>query len=140
MAQTIKGLDVVVKIGNTVIGGQKNGSLEISSDVTDTTTKQSGGWKENEAVLTSWSSSCEGLFYISDQGYKAALDAMIAKQPVELEFSNTSKTFYRKGKALITSLSESAGQDGVVAYSTSFTGTGPLTITNSSLLNEAKEK
>lgn len=30
MAQTIKGLDVVVKIGNTVIGGQKNGSLEIS--------------------------------------------------------------------------------------------------------------
>lgn len=140
MAQTIKGLDVIVKIGNEIIGGQKNGSLDISNDVTDTTTKQSGGWKENEAVLTSWSSSCEGLFYINDQGYKAALDAMISKQPVDLEFANADKTFYRKGKALITSLSESAGQDGVVAYSTSFTGTGSLTIANDSVRSVAQEK
>lgn len=130
MAQTIKGLDVILKVKTQVVGGQKNGSLNITNDTADATTKQSNGWKENIATLSSWNSSCEGLYYIDDAGYKAALDAMIAKEEVELEFSNTSKSFYRKGRAIITSLAESAGQDGVVAYTASFTGTGPLTTAN----------
>lgn len=130
MAQTIKGLDVILKVKAQVVGGQKNGSLNITNDTADATTKQSNGWKENIATLSSWNSSCEGLYYIDDTGYKAALDAMIAKEEVELEFSNTSKSFYRKGRAIITSLAESAGQDGVVAYTASFTGTGPLTTAN----------
>ena len=40
----IKGLDVLIKVGSTVVGGQRNASLEMSAETIDTTVKSTGGW------------------------------------------------------------------------------------------------
>ena len=40
----IKGLDVLIKVGSQVVGGQRNASLEMSAETIDTTEKSTGGW------------------------------------------------------------------------------------------------
>ena len=54
--------------------------------------------------------------------------AFEAGAEIDLEFSNASGV-YHKGKAIITSISEEAGQDDVVSYTMSFEGTGALNST-----------
>ena len=53
----IKGLDVLIKVGSQVVGGQRNASIELSAESIDTTTKQSGGWSTKTAGVKSWTSS-----------------------------------------------------------------------------------
>ena len=130
MAEKLKGQDILVKIDNTLIGGQKNATLDISANTIDATTKDSEGWTEAINGDLSWSATCDGLYLVSDTGYKKLLDQMIARKPVDLTFADSANKLYRKGKAIITAISEDAGKDDVVSYSASFTGTGPLTTTN----------
>ena len=40
----IKGLDVLLKVGTQVVGGQKSASIEMNQSPIETTTKSSGGW------------------------------------------------------------------------------------------------
>jgi TP901-1 family phage major tail protein len=122
----IKGLDVLIKVGTQVVGGQRNASIELSSEPIDTTTKQAGGWTTKVAGIKSWTSSCDGVYFVDDAGIKAVYAAFEGGNEVELEFSNTSG-IYHKGKAIITSISEEAGQDDVVSYTMAFEGTGALT-------------
>lgn len=121
----IKGLDVLIKVGSQVVGGQRNASIELSAESIDTTTKQSGGWSTKTAGVKSWTSSCDGVYFIDDAGIKAVYTAFEAGNEIDLEFSNASGV-YHKGKAIITSISEEAGQDDVVSYTMSFEGTGAL--------------
>ena len=121
----IKGLDVLIKVGSQVVGGQRNASIELSAESIDTTTKQSGGWSTKTAGVKSWTSSCDGVYFIDDAGIKAVYTAFEAGTEIDLEFSNASGV-YHKGKAIITSISEEAGHDDVVSYTMSFEGTGAL--------------
>ena len=121
----IKGLDVLIKVGAQVVGGQRNASIELSSESIDTTTKQSGGWTTKVAGIKSWTSSCDGVYFVDDAGIQAVYEAFEGGNEVELEFSNTSGV-YHKGTAIITSISEEAGQDDVVSYTMAFEGTGAL--------------
>ena len=77
------------------------------------------------AGVKSWTSSCDGVYFIDDAGIKAVYTAFEAGSEIDLEFSNESGV-YHKGKAIITSISEEAGQDDVVSYTMSFEGTGAL--------------
>ena len=43
----IKGLDVLIKVGSQVVGGQRNASLEMSAETIDTTVKTTGGWRSS---------------------------------------------------------------------------------------------
>ena len=121
----IKGLDVLIKVGAQVVGGQRNASIELSSESIDTTTKQSGGWTTKVAGIKSWTSSCDGVYFVDDAGIQAVYGAFQGGDEVELEFSNTSG-IYHKGTCLISSISETAGQDDVVSYTMAFEGTGAL--------------
>lgn len=129
-AQAIKGLDVLIKVGAQVVGGQRNASIEMSAEVIDTTVKTSGGWAEKIPGQKSWTSSCDGVYFLTDAGMTAVQTAFVSGTEVELEFSNTTGIYY-KGKAIITSMSMEAGQDDVVSYSISFEGTGALSTTKS---------
>ena len=124
----IKGLDVLIKVGSQVVGGQRNASIELSAESIDTTTKQSGGWSTKTAGVKSWTSSCDVVYFIDDAGIKSVYTAFEAGNEIDLEFSNASGV-YHKGKAIITSISEEAGQDDVVSYTMSFEGTGALVST-----------
>lgn len=125
MENVIKGLDVIVKVGSQVVGGQRNASLEMSAETMDTTTKSSNGWAEKIAGLKSWTTSCDGIYFLDDAGLKAVETAFFNGTAVDLEFSKGTDFGY-KGSAIITSMNAEAGQDDVVSYTVSFEGSGPL--------------
>ena len=122
----IKGLDVLVKVGSTVVGGQRNASLEMSAETIDTTVKTTGGWASKITGIKSWTSSCDGIYFVDDAGLEAAQAAFMNGTEVKLDFTNSSGLAY-SGQAVITSMSVEAGQEDVVSYTISFEGTGALT-------------
>ena len=122
----IKGLDVLIKVGSQVVGGQRNASLEMSAETIDTTVKTTGGWASKIPGIKSWTSSCDGVYFVDDAGLEAAQTAFMNGTAVSLEFSNSSGLSY-SGQAVITSMSVEAGQEDIVSYTISFEGTGALT-------------
>ena len=122
----IKGLDVLIKVGSTVVGGQRNASLEMSAETIDTTVKTTGGWAAKIPGIKSWTSSCDGVYFVDDAGLEAAQTAFMNGTAVKLDFTNSSGLAY-SGQAVITSMSVEAGQEDVVSYTISFEGTGALT-------------
>ena len=122
----VKGLDVLIKVGGQVVGGQRNASIELSSETIDTTTKQSNGWSTKVAGTKSWTSSCDGVYFVDDAGIQAVYTAFENGSEVELEFSSTSGV-YHKGTCVISSISEESGMDDVTSYTMAFEGTGALT-------------
>ena len=122
----IKGLDVLIKVGSTVVGGQRNASLEMSAETIDTTVKSTGGWAAKIPGIKSWTSSCDGVYFVDDAGLEAAQAAFMNGTEVKLDFSNSSGLAY-SGQAVITSMSVEAGQEDIVSYTISFEGTGALT-------------
>ena len=123
----IKGLDVLIKVGSQVVGGQRNASLEMSAETIDTTVKTTGGWAAKIPGMKSWTSSCDGVYFLDDAGLEAAQTAFMNGTAVNLEFSNSSGLAY-SGQAVITSMSVEAGQEDIVSYTISFEGTGALTV------------
>ena len=123
----IKGLDVLIKVGSQVVGGQRNASVEMSAETIDTTVKTTGGWASKIPGIKSWTSSCDGVYFLDDAGLKAAQTAFMNGTAVQLVFSNSEGLAY-SGQAVITSMSVEAGQEDVVAYTISFEGTGALTV------------
>ena len=122
----IKGLDVLIKVGTQVVGGQRNASLEMSAETIDTTVKSTGGWAAKIPGIKSWTSSCDGVYYVDDAGLEAAQAAFMNGTEVKLDFSNSAGLAY-SGQAVITSMSVEAGQEDIVSYTISFEGTGALT-------------
>ena len=122
----IKGLDVLIKVGSKVVGGQRNASLEMSAETIDTTVKTTGGWAAKIPGIKSWTSSCDGVYFVDDAGLEAAQTAFMNGTAVSLEFSNSNGLSY-SGQAVITSMSVEAGQEDIVSYTISFEGTGALT-------------
>ena len=122
----IKGLDVLIKVGSTVVGGQRNASLEMSAETIDTTVKTTGGWAAKIPGIKSWTSSCDGVYFVDDAGLEAAQAAFMNGTEVKLDFSNSNGLAY-SGQAVITSMSVEAGQEDIVSYTISFEGTGALT-------------
>ena len=122
----IKGLDVLVKVGSQVVGGQRNASLEMSAETIDTTVKTTGGWASKIPGIKSWTSSCDGVYFVDDAGLEAAQTAFMNGTAVSLEFSNSNGLTY-SGQAVITSMAVEAGQEDIVSYTISFEGTGALT-------------
>ena len=122
----IKGLDVLIKVGSQVVGGQRNASLEMSAETIDTTVKTTGGWAAKIPGIKSWTSSCDGIYFLNDAGLKAAQTAFMNGTAVQLDFSKGEELVY-SGQAVITSMSVEAGQEDIVSYTISFEGTGALT-------------
>ena len=123
----IKGLDVLIKVGSQVVGGQRNASLEMSAETIDTTVKTTGGWAAKIPGMKSWTSSCDGVYFLDDAGLSAAQTAFMNGTPVQLEFSKAEGLAY-SGQAVITSMAVEAGQEDIVSYTISFEGTGALTV------------
>ena len=123
----IKGLDVLIKVGSQVVGGQRNASVEMSAETIDTTVKTTGGWAAKIPGIKSWTSSCDGVYFLDDAGLEAAQTAFMNGTAVSLEFSNSDGLSY-SGQAVITSMAVEAGQEDIVSYTISFEGTGALTV------------
>lgn len=121
-----RGLDLIMKVGSTAIGGQKNAKISMKGNVIDTSTKTSGDWERKISGAKSWSGNCDGFVYLDDAGYKAAVAAFIGSKEVEVILSNDGDKLGFKGKALITGLDIDAPYDDAMTYDIEITGTGAL--------------
>ena len=120
-----QGNDIRLSIGEILIGGQQGCSLNKETETTDSTTKDSGVWKESEATGLSWSIDCNGLIVVDDEGLEALEDAWENMQQVDVKYG--SATRFKTGKAIIKSLSENSPNKEKSTYSVSLEGVGPLT-------------
>lgn len=122
-----KGMDILIKLGAQVLGGQRSASVEMSSETIDTTNKTSGAWTSKMTGLKSWTVDCDGVFFVDDEGYKAAINAFMNGTAVTVELADSSKSVGYTGEAIITSISVDAPYEDVMTYSVSFEGNGALT-------------
>lgn len=123
-----QGNDIKISIGSTVIGGQQGASINMESETTETTTKDSGDWSEAEVTGLSWSVDLDGLVVIGDEGLKALKTAWRTKNLVDVKYGTP--THYESGKAIISSYSQNSPAKEKTTYSVSLQGVGALTETN----------
>ena len=127
MANQIQGLNILVYLGETVLGGQKNCTLSMEADTIDVSNKNDFGWSSFIAGAKSWNITCDGQFLTDDAGQDALMTAFIGSDEVTIEMKNADETIYYSGQAVITSLELEAAYDDVFSYSVEFNGKGPLT-------------
>lgn len=126
MANQVQGLNILVYLGETVLGGQKNCTLSMEADTIDVSNKNDFGWASFIAGAKSWNITCDGQFLTDDAGQDALMAAFIASDEVTIEMKNADESIYYSGQAVITSLELEAAFDDVFAYSVEFTGKGAL--------------
>lgn len=113
----------------TVLGGQRNATLNRSAESIDATSKDTtGGWKENVVGFKEWSIDADGCYIESDAAYESLETAFNAGTEVEvyLEFPSGQK---QTGFANITDFPLDFPYDDLCTYSLTLQGTGALTKT-----------
>ena len=122
----IRGLEVLISIGGTVLGGQRGASLSMSADELDITDKNTVGYKKFLVGLKEWSISCDGLVCNGEEGYEALFNAFINGDIVEVQFKQKNGTFGYKGPMVISSMDFDAQYDDALTYSCELKGAGDL--------------
>lgn len=126
--EKVAGVNVLVSIGEKVIGGQSSASLSRSANMVETTDKTSGGWVSKVAGLKEWSVECEAFMIVGDAAYGELSKAFNDGKEVDVSLSTGTGVGHIKfsGKALISDLPMEFGAEDAVTFTTTFEGTGPL--------------
>lgn len=127
MAKQVQGLNILVYLGEQVLGAQKNCTLSLEADSIDVSNKNSFGWSDFIPGTKNWTISCDGQFITDDAGQAALMNAFKNSTFVQIEMKNADESIYYKGEAMITSLELEAPYDDVFGYSVEFQGKGALT-------------
>lgn len=122
----VRGLDILVYHGDTVLGSQKNCTLSMESESIDVSNKNSFGWADFIAGAKSWSIECEGQFVSSEQ--EALMTAFVESEFVQIEMKSAEEDIYFAGEAMIESIELEASFDDVATYSIAFVGKGALQV------------
>ena len=122
--QIQQGINVILKIGDKVIGGQENIQLDRKAEAIDITNKINGNWQENLSGLKTWSLSCSGVYLLNSEGYDLAEQAFLQNQNVEVELHITNKKYM--GEAIITAFPLSSGYSTQYKYNIKLLGNGAL--------------
>lgn len=121
----VKGLDVILSIGASQLGGQRNATLNRSSELIDVTNKTSANsWKESLPGYKEWSLDCDGLYVISDTAHTALANAFNNGTAITVSLSGSGVSY--TGSAYITDYPIEAPYDDALTYSVSLTGSGAL--------------
>lgn len=140
MADIILGTDLMLFKSGAALACATSCKLTLNANTLETSSKDSGKWASNQAAKLSWSCSSDNLFTIED--YTALMDACIAREEIEVQFSTVAnadsdngvpegggwtanKNGY-KGMAIITSVDMNAPDGDNATYTISMTGTGAL--------------
>lgn len=124
--KVIRGVDLLLYAGTTKIGGQKSTTISMSADTIDASCKDSGDWYINISGPKQWSASCDGVVYVNDEGYKAAVKAFMDSTAITAVFKNEAGTINYEGEAYITSLDLDAPYEDLTTYSMELSGAGKL--------------
>lgn len=124
--KVIRGVDLLLYAGDVKIGGQKSTSISMSADTLDASCKDSGDWYINISGPKQWSASCDGVIFLNDAGYKAAVNAFMNSTAIKAVFKNEAGTIHYEGEAYITSLDLDAPYEDLTTYSMEVSGAGKL--------------
>ena len=121
-----RGLDILVYVGEVVVGGQKNCTLSMEAETIDISNKEDFGWASFIGGAKSWNISCDGQFIASNEGQIQLFEAFKSANNVTVEMKNADESVYFTGQAQITSIEIEASFDDVATLSIEFTGVGEL--------------
>ena len=140
-ATQLQGLNIMVYVDKTPLGGQKNCTLSMEADTIDVSNKNDFGWASFISGAKSWTVSCDGQFLVTEEkgegdetvitqesSQSALMNAFLGNKVVEVEMKNEDGSIAYEGQAVITSLELEAAFDDVFAYSVELQGKGALTI------------
>ena len=124
---------VVTTSGETLddyepIAHSTSASVSFNMDLRDTTTKDSGGFQDNEGGLRSFELSTDALQDVNaDLDFKEFFDDINSRSEVTVRFSERGGGQKWEGVGIVTSASMDAGVEDNTTYSVSITGTGVAT-------------
>lgn len=121
-----RGLDLLLSVGENVVGAQRDASISMEADSIDISNKNDYGWSSTIGGAKSWSVSTNALFITNDAGQKALLDAFVAGTNVQITLKNTDESVYFAGTCQITSVEISATYDDVCMMDMELQGIGEL--------------
>ena len=122
----IRGLEVLISIDGTVVGGQRGAALSMSADELDITDKTTEGYKAFLVGLKEWNISCDGLVCTDDTGYQALFNAFLNGSVVKVQFKQEDGAFGYEGDMVIASMDFDAQYDDALTYSCELKGAGAL--------------
>ena len=136
----IKGQNLRLKIAGKFVGFATSCTVHVSASLEDSSTKDSsdGIFQEQQLTGLAWDISTDALYSVDTDATginaEGALDAILARQKVEIEFTGTVGTNNRQatghkytGQAWINDISINAANRQNASYSLQAQGTGPLT-------------
>ena len=139
----IKGQNLRLKIAGKFVGFATSCTVHVSASLEDSSTKASsdGIFQEQQLTGLAWDISTDALYSVDTDATginaEGALDAILARQKVEIEFTGTVGTNNRQatghkytGQAWINVISINAANRQNASYSLQAQGTGPLTKSN----------
>ncbi len=110
----------------TTVGGQRNGTLKMSMDTVDVTSKDSNGWTERLAGNRDWSIDFDALLIEGDAGLSQLESAYLGQKKVQVQFVTPLGAKYQ-GDAFLTDFNYEAPYDGEATASGTLTAAGALT-------------
>jgi TP901-1 family phage major tail protein len=125
------------------VGFSTSAKIDISTDIREISSKDSGNWKDKIPGKNDWKASTEGLAAYNLTGSTLDIEDLFRiwndRQSVTITFGITSGTYpgwtldtsnkYFSGSAYISSLSLNSPDNDSVTYSISLEGSGQLSIT-----------
>lgn len=119
-----QGINVILKVDNKVVGGQRNIQLNRSSNAIDITNKINSEWQENLQGLKTWGVTCNGIYLINSESLSLLEECFMESKDVEVTIIIGSKEY--NGKAIITNFPVNATYDKQFKYNITLLGNGAL--------------
>lgn len=128
------GKDVLLYLGKsgsgnsevfTLVGGQRNSTIEMSANSLDGSHKGSGGWTSSKPGMKSWKSSFDGLQIMSDEGAQIMEHCFRNGKQVHAKFVYPDQS-YQIGWAHITEFTRDNPHDGIATIKATMEGVGEI--------------
>lgn len=119
-----QGINVILKVDNKVVGGQRNIQLNRSSNAIDITNKINSEWQENLQGLKTWGVTCNGIYVINSESLSLLEECFMESKDIEVTIIIGSKEY--NGKAIITNFPVNATYDKQFKYNITLLGNGAL--------------
>lgn len=137
MANKIAGVDVLIWVQTGVdeaqkpiykmLGGQGNATLNRSTSMIETTSKDEGAWTQNVAGVNTWSVDCDGYIVENDEALSEMETAWFQRRELKAQVRMPSGKLY-EGYCFIGDFPVAFAKDDAATYQLSFTGNGALNV------------
>lgn len=134
MARLVNATDVIVSVGDVVVGCANGATLTVSRAMDAATCGASEGWAQSSPGLKSWTGNISAYFREFESGETAGnvsamdiFDLLDEGTLVDVEYGTKTTGAQRfKGKAYVSGFTYTQPETGTVTWSADLTGDGAL--------------